>query len=499
VPVNTPCAAYDAAVPLWDRCRDVMAGSDAVKAGGTKYLPALAGQTQGLEGYKLTTASASHKDYAAYLLRAMFTPVGMRTAWGLAGLVFSHPPTLANVPKSSEEDLADVTRTGVSLLSFALDLCLELLHVGRAGVLLDMPPEGSPRPYWVLYRAEQIINWRTTRIAGQEYLTLLVLSERVPAEVQDDAFTVKLENQYRVLRLVNLRATGETREDAFRYEVQLYREDPNHKQQFIEYGPLVVPTRRGEPLSYIPFTFIGPSGVTPQVEHPVLLDLVDVILSHYRNSADLEWGMHFTALPTPYAFGITLKQGETLAIGPTEAWVHENANAKAGMLEYGGQGLGSIEKAMERKNQLMIVLGARMLESQKNAPEAAATVRLRNSGEGSVLAVLATSLGQALTQTLRWHLFWAGLEEDVARAATITLNPDAKDELTADEIRALVTSWQAGAISRKTLLENLAWGEWLREGVTIEEEIAEIERETPEPPPMPPPNRGGVMPPELQQ
>ena len=45
MPVNTLHAEYEAMLPSWTRARDVLAGEDAVKAAGEKYLPRLDAQT----------------------------------------------------------------------------------------------------------------------------------------------------------------------------------------------------------------------------------------------------------------------------------------------------------------------------------------------------------------------------------------------------------------------------------------------------------------------
>src|ERR1039457_7285889 len=41
MPANSTHPDYDASLPAWLRARDVIAGEDAVKAGGIKYLPRL--------------------------------------------------------------------------------------------------------------------------------------------------------------------------------------------------------------------------------------------------------------------------------------------------------------------------------------------------------------------------------------------------------------------------------------------------------------------------
>ena len=45
MPVNSTHPDYDAAATEWSRARDVLAGEDAVKGGGEKYLPRLDAQT----------------------------------------------------------------------------------------------------------------------------------------------------------------------------------------------------------------------------------------------------------------------------------------------------------------------------------------------------------------------------------------------------------------------------------------------------------------------
>jgi hypothetical protein len=91
---------------------------------------------------------------------------------------------------------------------------------------------------------------------------------------------------------------------------------------------------------------------------------------HYRLRADYRRGMHFTALPTAWVSGFD--KAATLRIGSSTAWVTDTPGASAGFLEYTGQGLTTFERAMDRDEKLMAILGARLLESQKRVGEAAA-------------------------------------------------------------------------------------------------------------------------------
>ena len=63
----------------------------------------------------------------------------------------------------------------------------------------------------------------------------------------------------------------------------------------------------------------------------------------------------------------------------------ETRGASAGFLEYTGHGLTTFERAMDREERLMAILGARLLETQKRVGEAAEAIELKQSGENSIL------------------------------------------------------------------------------------------------------------------
>lgn len=449
MPVNTRHPQYEATVNQWQRCRDAADGSDAVKARGTEYLPRLSDQ--------------SDQEYEAYKMRAMWYGATARTIQGLMGAVFRKAPQVT-VPSGIEPHLKDVTLTGVPFEAFAKTTVAEILKTGRYGVLVDMGTDDAvdKRPYWVAYTAGQIINWRTIQRDGDTVLTQVVLEESAPVP-GDDAFEHKTVPQYRVLKLVE-----------GKYLVELWRQKDGKPDEW-EVQQTLTPQFRGQPLDYIPFCFIGPTHLTTDVDKPPLLDLVDVNLSHYRSSADLEHGRHFCGLPTPWVAGFP--ENTKLKIGSSVAWVSNDVQAKAGMLEFTGQGLGALVTACEHKERIMAVLGARMLEEQKKAIEAADTHRLRGAGEQSVLQSIAGTVEAALKKVLEWHVTWAGQSAD---GVELELNKDfAETRMQPTELAELVKTWQGGAISHETLYWNLQRGDLTRPDVTFEDEKKLIDEEAP--------------------
>jgi hypothetical protein len=272
-----------------------------------------------------------------------------------------------------------------------------------------------------LYSAEQIINWRVERVNGRNVPTLIVLSETSKApgstEVQGDLFETVIVPQIRVLKLVPSNAgAGGTGKRDYHCIVELWRPKAaaagrnRGKGAKVEWELIetLTPLRLGRPLPLIPFVFHGPRHSQPDVDRPPLTDIITVNLDHFRLDADFKHGLHFTALPTAWVSGFD--KSATLRIGSSTAWVSETPGATAGFLEFTGQGLTTFERAMDRDERLMSVLGSRLLGDQKKVGETAEAIRLRQSGEDSVLNAIATSVSESLTQVLRWVFWWNSTE-----------------------------------------------------------------------------------------
>jgi hypothetical protein len=476
LPVNHTHPDYDAAYPRWKRCRDAYGGTDEIKAavlaaaGITVGQPAISpGKRNHSRSYLPQLDGQDEHQYCAYVERALWYGATKRTVQGLTGAIFRKEPHI-DAPDAIASHLDDITLDGdVTLPELAKKLLEEQLIVGRAGLLVDMSPDAvaptARRPYWVLYGAEQIINWKTKRIGGQTVLALVVLEE-IEAADGDDEFDSQCETQYRVLKL----------DEQNLYTVEIWKDvttkgvDGKETHAF-EVANAYQPTNMGKRLDFIPFVLFAANGLTPAIDTPPLLDLVDVNLSHYRSTADYEHGLHYTALPTPYALGFP--EGTTLTIGPASAWTCSNAEAKVGMLEFTGQGLEPLANAITEKETKMAALGARLLEAPKAGVEAADTVRLRQSGEQGALASIASTLSQGLTKALGWHAQWAGANPD---QATVEVNKDFYDvEMPAPLLQQLLGALQGGAISYETFYYNLQKGEIARPGVDAEEEQKLIE------------------------
>jgi hypothetical protein len=486
MPCYTEHPAVAAHRPIWQRCRDVIAGQDAMHDRKRReiYLPRFTGEKD--------------KDYNARVARSEFFNATYRTIEGMVGMLFRKNPAVT-VSAITEGMLADVTQAGRSLVDLAKDVAREALGVGRVGLLVDYPrgsTEGMTvaqaeasgmRPKMALYKAESIINWQTSWHAGKTLVTLLVLEENVDEPTEKDRFVTETVQQWRVLELVDTQGGKAV-------QVTVYRKSTNGKE-VIEHVPSFFPMRAGRLLTEIPFVFIGADNTQPEVQLPPLVDLVHMNISHYQSTSDVEHGAHKTAMPQPYVTGVDSK------IDPTTGAAKANTfymgagvwtlptNATAGMLEYSGGGLAAIETRIDKKEAQMAVLGARMLEQQKAAAETAETAGIHRSGEQSALATEADTIGEAIGRALAWFDEWAGGAGQVAFAINKEFIPKT---LNAQEIAALVAAWQAGGLSDKELFDSFQAGGVINETQDFETHDAEVRESKPATMPAPIPAPAGA-------
>jgi len=468
MPVDNIHPLYAKFLSSWEKVRIAIEGEDAIKAAGIKFLPKLGGQDE--------------TEYLSYKNRAMYYSASSRTVMGLSGAVMRKPPSIS-FPKAKEEMLKSISRSNKSIEAMLKDTTDEVISIGRIGHLVDAEARKKGKgvessvPYIVPYFAENIINWEVGTVKGRRVPVLIVLRETVSERTADDIFELKEELQFRVLLLMNL-----PDEEEPTYVQQIWVKAPaDSKEKWILDKTILPRLSGGRVLHEIPFQFTNSEDTDPNPSKSPLIDLVNVNISHYRNSADLEHGRHFTALPTAWASGFAIKGNKRLKIGSAEAWVTENPGAKAGFLEFTGAGLGHLQEGMVSKERLMAVLGARLLEEKTAGVEAAETVRLRHSGEQSSLSNISLSVGNSFTRLLQWIVDWTGGDpKDVNVEMNSDFNLIGIDPQT---LAALMAAVQGGLLSWNTWFYNVRRGELIPEGITVEDEAALIAVGIPERPP----------------
>jgi hypothetical protein len=500
--VDSTHPEYDGASFKWQKLRDVIAGEDTIKGNGTTYLPRLSGQ--------------SNDEYNAYRDRPEFLGATARTHEGMVGMIFRKEPNIVlpeagKIGDSMKSLNKDADLKGNTLAAYSRKVTEEILAVGRGGTLVEWS-EDEQRPTLCYYTAENILNWKTERIGGVSVASLVVLSEtytedaiNVPkvgatSDMAEDVFEHGEAQQIRVLRLIpknlaNDEGGGDEAEAAEEsegkapelvYSVEVWRESVDSEGQTKEsqwvLHERLIPNRSGTPLSFIPFIFHSADNTTNDPVKPPLLDLANLNLRHYRVTADYAHGLHYVALPTAWVAGFPADAD--LKIGASAAWTSEDVNAKAGFLEFTGKGLSEYTTALGRLETQMAVLGARLLEQQKREAETAEAMKIRQSGESSILAKISESGSETMTAVAKVSAFWSGLGEDPDQiesdACQVALNTDfVSSRMSGAELVQFVQAWLNGGISQATLHHNIKEGELLPPDVTPEEEAEMIANAAP--------------------
>jgi len=442
-PVETQHPDYIKMRPKRKRCRDAIAGQDAIKAAGKEYLPPLKEQTDA--------------DYNAYKLRAKFFNATSRTVKALSGLILRKPPAI-EATAGIKTLLDDVTLTGKNIFVFAREFIEDSVGVDTPGIMIDYPTQSSEgltvadaemnnlRPTMQMYPCESIINWKHTRIGNATVLSMVVLKEEADID-SDNKFEHKTEVRYRVLDLA-IRAGSDIPEDegtiyrqrVFRIKKNVAGQNDGQEQV----GGDIYPLMDGKPLSYIPFV----------------------------TSADYENGCHLTGLSQVIVAGYQKEPGEKLYYGSSYAWVFTNPEAHAEILSMNNDFV-ALTGNLAKTEQQMAILGARLLTAEKKDAETAQTAQIHRAGEQSILSERAQTISIMLTKALNIFAEWAGS----AGKWSIELNREFMPVgVSPQELTSLLMGWQMGApgLSDEGLFAIFKQREMIQGDVTLEDEQARI-------------------------
>lgn len=439
------------ALPKWELIRHCLAGQQAIKAERTKYLVQP----------NASDPSQENKDrYNARLARAVFYNATGRTHEGLVGQVFARDPS-TDLPPTLEPFIKNVDGGGVPMDQQSKRALGLVLGYGRAGLLVDYPLsaplngeaatpttraqllEGKVRPTLLLYNPWDIINWRTRVVGSETLLSLVVLREQFLKE--DDGFVATYGEQIRVLRLDDTSNT---------YTIEIYQKAEKSWEQV---SSVVATDHKGQPLPFIPFTFIGCENNDSEMDEPPLLDLANLNIAHYNDSADYQDSIFYVGQPMYYFAGLTEQWVEKVMKGGVRV-----GSSQAVLLPQGGAaGIVQAEpntlakEGMEHKEKQMRAIGARFVEDravQRTATEAAQD----ETSETSILTSSANNVSSAYTKALGWAALFVGETNVSDEALAYQLNTDlAVSRMTSQDRQQLIAEWQGGGMTWKEYRWNM--------------------------------------------
>lgn len=422
---------YAASLYSWQLVDDVCAGQQAVKDRGDVYLPKP----------NPTDESPENKArYDQYKARAVFYNATGRTKQGLVGAGFRKVPTL-EAPADLEYVSDDIDGAGNSIYQQSQSVTGQVIKKGRAFLLVDYPPVDGVRSVAdmrssgikakvVSYRAEQVVNWKTTVVGAEQKLSLVVIKE-LDEEDTADGFGVEAIPQYRVLRLTEEGYTQAT-----------YREDEKKKAWVLHSGPVLVRDGSGKPWREITGTFVGSNNNDPNIDQSPLYDMAEINIAHYRNSADYEDSAYLCGQPQVYMAGlsetwVSMLEEKGIYFG-SRAILPLPENGSAGLLQAAANTL--VKEAMDQKEAQMVALGARLVQ-RGTAVKTATEAQGEQEAEHSVLSLICSNVSEAYTKCLQWMAGFMGVSGDVS----YEINQDfVEHSLDSQMLLALIQAWQSG-------------------------------------------------------
>jgi hypothetical protein len=445
---------YTHALKDWRLVADVCDGERAIKKAGDKYLPIP----------NPTDESAENKKrYEQYKTRAVFLEATSNTLEGLIGSAFRKNPVLT-IPAGLKYATSDVDGMGLSINQQAQDTLGSVLKKGRRFLFVDYPKtekqaskadqsKGLVRPSIISIEAEKVRNWRVEKFGGAYRLSLVVIEETHEA-VTEDGFGVKIEPQYRVLKLIN----GQ-------YIIEVWRKAGNSKVWSV-YGTHFVANSDGNGWDKIPGLFVGARNNDDKIDKAPLIGLASLNLAHYRNSADYEDSVFFNGRAQSWMSGLSTEwrdflQQEGIAIGSN----------KAILLPVGGAfGFAQVrpntlaKEAMDQKEHQMVALGAKLIERGQVAKTATES-RSETDSQHSVLSLAIANVNDAYTTLLGWMTEFVGGAGQVSYKINTEL---AEYRIDAQLLTSLVAAWQAGKLPSSDL-----WAQFRKFGLIDEQKTDE--------------------------
>lgn len=455
---------YAEMLSAWTRSRDAVDGGVRIKDKGKTYLPVL-------------NSRQTTKDYNDYRDRAYWFGATGKTVGTFLSMMFRRPPVIDFVTDEDADDdeireqsvvvtdfLKRSTSDSRSHEAVIREIVKEVLIVNRVGALEDFPPaavdedgavivrsqlqteEMGLRSFTAIYKTEAIINWKIEEVDGQRKPTLFVLHEIRDEAEPVDALWPKEEDVYRILYLFR----EESGEVVYKQAV-LVQDRPTKKvskraaksraRRTFRVEEVTTPLKDNTPMSEIPFWIINADGIDYEdVDTPVIYDLAEVNIAHYRNTADFERELHYIAIRTAIFPGWDKGEfgepeiGGALASPPDQKpYIMESSSTSP------------IKEEMGKKEERMAILGAQLLAQRGRYVEAEKTALLHSRGESSVVASIARSVSAAMTVILRFKLEWSGLDP---RELSVAINTDFDEmKFDSEDLKPLMELLQVEAIS----------------------------------------------------
>ena len=404
--------------------------------------------------------------YEERLHRSTYTPIFRDSIRAYAGLLSRFQ--MVDVPPSMQSAEQNIDMQGSSVHSF-WNSCDELaIRDGGVFIMVDMPPSdgetnyldemrNNRTPYKIQIERRDVINWSVEYIRGCEFIrhvTVRQLRSR-PAE---KGYGSIIEPVYLVMRPGSVET------------VRLEKRD----NRWLQFSEGVIQTS----LPVVPIRWYGASSPRFAQGDLPMNGLAELSIQHYQMRSDLQELLHKCAMPVPVRKGApigTNGRPAPLVIGPNTA-VDLQDNGDFQFAEPTGRSLERHQAEITHVEALMDRSGLNFLYGAniKTATEAS----LRASQISSQVSSLIRNKVSTFAGVMR---LWAAYACELAaftRESGIAINDSLINRpIDPSGIAQMVNLYNAGILSKRTVLDELARGQILDPDLKIDMELQRIREE----------------------
>lgn len=431
---------YIAAKQSWQIMQDAIAGEEKIKQSGEIYLPKSAGM---VEAEKL--GDSAKKIYEGYINRAQYPLWVQDSLRTMIGLVSKLTPEISITNKQLQGLEENATSDGFGLKQLFIRIVRNLLEYGRCGLLIDVDQKGIP--YFALYDALSITNWKENSVGGRKDLNLVVLEEQFSNS--EDKFGHDTKTVHRVLELVDGKLV-----------ISLYDGDSIEDR---------TPSLGNDLLTFTPFIFCGTTDNASNVGTVPLLTMAKAALKSYQLSADYYQSLHHTAHPQPWVSGLSDEDDITIT-GVMAAWDLPK-DAQCGYLEITGVGIDKTKAEMDAQKNSALEAGAKVIDTK--AQESGEARRARQDDQHASLHSMVMCAAEAVEQGLKYMAIWLNFNPD---EYVFTVKPDFNNSTYDIELaKQLYEGALAGKNSFQTYWEYIGTGKL--PDIDYKDELLRVEAE----------------------
>lgn len=402
------CKAIEAMTEGWQIVQDVSKGTLHMRALGKTYLPQFPAE--------------SKEAYEDRRKGAVFFNAYTRTINGLVGMVFKKNPVLTddvpeiirgNKDKGAEGHIENIDLSGNHLDVFAKEVFKDAFE-GHSFILVDMQPKLTPeatladeikagrRPYWVKYKACEVVNFRSVMINGERVIGQITFEEKSTAAAGE--YGEEEVVMYRTFRLLPFAIAGSPEmEYRVAWELKQKIKGENGEDTFIERGAGEVSQPR------IPVAVVYGRKTGFLTSQPVLLDLALTNIKYYQKRSDYDHTLHLAGIPILVGKGIP--DDFNMQVVSSEYMLRVPApDGDMKYVEVSGNSLKAAREDMQDVRSEMAALGLSVLAARQEGEATATESLIDFTQESSELATMARSLSDALELCMGFHARYLNLE-----------------------------------------------------------------------------------------